>query len=76
MNESLIKSIDEYLNEFIEDYQARYSTALSYVNKYRCGIEQADYCLYNEIIKKIEEYCDEEKLCVEDIQEEIAFILF
>lgn len=75
MNEELVNSIDNYLENFVDCYKERYSIALHNVNKYRCSIKQADYCLYMEIIDCIEQYCELNDISIDDIQEEIDFIL-
>ena len=49
----------QYVLDDVEDFNPRYSAAMSYIEKFRCGLRRADSSLFNDIVDSVMTYLED-----------------
>lgn len=49
----------QYVLNDVEDFNSRYSAALSYIEEFRCGLRRADSSLFDDIVDSVMTYLED-----------------
>ena len=66
------KEIAAYVRNNVEDYEERLQLALNKMDHMREPLRMADWELYDEIVSAIEEWCDDNEVCYDEVDWEEA----
>lgn len=61
------KEIAAYVRNNVEFFEDRLQLALNKIDRMRCPLHMADKELYNDIINAIEEWCDDNEVCYDEV---------
>lgn len=62
-----IKEIAAYVRNNVEFFEDRLQLALNKMDRLRCPLSFADEELYNDIVNAIEEWCDDNEVCYDEV---------
>lgn len=61
------KEVAAYVRNNVEFFEERLQLALNKMDRMRCPLQMADEELYNDIINAIEEWCDDNEVCYDEV---------
>lgn len=61
------KEIAAYVRNNVEFFEERLQLAFNKMDRLRCPLQMADEELYNDIINAIEEWCDDNEVCYDEV---------
>jgi hypothetical protein len=61
------KELAAYVRNNVEFFEERLQLALNKMDRMRCPLQMADEELYNDIINAIEEWCDDNEVCYDEV---------
>ena len=61
------KELAAYVRNNVEFFEERPQLALNKMDRLRCPLSFADEELYNDIINAIEEWCDDNEVCYDEV---------
>ncbi len=62
-----LKEIAAYVRNNVEFFEDRLQLALNKMDRLRCPLSFADEELYNDIVNAIEEWCDDNEVCCDEV---------
>lgn len=72
--ENILKTLAQYCEYNISDYEDRAQLALRRIDRERASLQMVDNHLYNEMADAIEEWCEDNEVDADDIDvEEVLF---
>lgn len=63
----MMREISAYVRNNVEFYEERLQMAFNKIERLRCPLSFADEELYNDIVNAIEEWCDENEVCYDEV---------
>ena len=64
---SRIKELAAYVRNNVEFFEERLQLALNKMDRLRCPLSFADEELYNDIVNAIEDWCDDNEVCYDEV---------
>lgn len=61
------KEVAAYVRNNVEFYEERLQMALNKMERMRCPLQMADESLYDEIVDAIEDWCDDNEVCYDEV---------
>ena len=61
------KEVAAYVRNNVEFFEERLQLALNKMDRMRCPLHMADEELYNDIVNAIEEWCDDNEVCYDEV---------
>lgn len=67
MEKKTLKEIAAYVRNNVEFFEERLQLALDKMERLRCSLHFADAELFDDIVDKIEEWCDDHEVCYDEV---------